>query len=131
MHAITHINRSLRRFPYSFIKLDQKHEPAAHLITRQICNYSDSGYSKSQNYSLICSGIPTSKRFIHTNKVNYEREHVMKSESASYEGSGKTTVTILNEEVQFIMIDSIGLSGFRLNTGLKGNMQFDVTYFSY
>lgn len=119
MHAITHINRSLRRFPYSFIKLDQKHEPASHLITRQICNYSDSRYSKSQNYSLICSGIPTSKRFIHTNKVNYEREHVMKSESASYEGSGKTTVTILNEEVQFIMIDSVGLSGFRLNTGLK------------
>jgi len=119
MYAIKHINRTLRRFPYSFIQFDKKQELASYVIAKQICNYSGSRYFKSQNHNLICSGIPTSKSFIHTNKVNCEREHVLKSESASYEGSGKTTVTILNEEVKFIMIDSVGLSGFRLNTGLK------------
>ena len=130
MYAMKQINRTLRRCSYSFIKLDKKQESASFMITKQICNYSGSSYLKSQNHSLICYGIPTS-RFIHTNKVNNEREHVLKSESASYEGSGKTTVTILNEEVKFIMIDSVGLSGFRLNTGLKGNMHFNLSYFPY
>ena len=51
-----------------------------------------------------------------------EKEHFRESESASYEGTGKTTVTILNEDVQYIMIDSFSLSGFRLNTGLKGKL---------
>ena len=127
MFAMKQINRTLRRCSYSFVKLDKKQESASFVITNQICNYSGSRYFKSQNHSLICYGIPTSKRFIHTNKVNNEREHVLKSESASYEGSGKTTVTILNEEVKFIMIDSVGLSGFRLNTGLKGNMHFNIS----
>ena len=131
MYAIKQINRTLRRCSHSFIKLDKKQESASFVITNQICNYSGSRYFKSQNHSLISYGIPTSKRLIHTNRVNNEREHVLKSESPSYDGPGKTTVTILNEEVKFIMIDSVGLSGFRLNTGLKGKLHFNLPYFAY
>ena len=61
------------------------------------------------------------ERYIHCSHIAKEREHLPKSESAAYEGTGKTTVTILNEDVQYIMVDSISLSGFRLNNGIKGN----------
>ena len=60
------------------------------------------------------------KRPIHYSTILKEQEHYRQSESAAYDGSGKTTVTIINEDVQYIMIDSFSLSGFRLNTGLKG-----------
>ena len=59
-------------------------------------------------------------RLFHYSNIIQEKEHFRESESASYEGTGRTTVTILNEDVQYIMIDAFSLSGFRLNTGLKG-----------
>ena len=64
-------------------------------------------------------------RHIHSTLKLKEREHFLQSESASYEGTGKTTVTILNEDVQHIMIDAFSLSGFRLNTGMLGMCSFD------
>lgn len=66
-------------------------------------------------YQPTCVSI----RRIHSSNIIQEKEHFRESESASYEGTGRTTVTILNEDVQYIMIDAISLSGFRLNTGLK------------
>lgn len=42
-----------------------------------------------------------------------------KSESASYEGSGKTTVSILNQEVNFLMVNAYGRYGFKLNSGTR------------
>ena len=77
--------------------------------------------------SLFCMKLPysfTSKRQIQCSNIINEKEHFRESESASYEGTGRTTVTILNEDVQYIMIDSISLSGFRLNTGVKGKYLF-------
>ncbi|CAG7732569.1 unnamed protein product [Allacma fusca] len=42
-----------------------------------------------------------------------------RSYSASYEGDGKTTVTVLNqEEGAPLMIDAYGTHGFRLNNGM-------------
>ena len=77
--------------------------------------------------SLFCLKLPysfTSNRHIQCSNIINEKEHFRESESASYEGTGRTTVTILNEDVQYIMIDSISLSGFRLNTGVKGKYLF-------
>ena len=65
-------------------------------------------------------------RNIHFTSTLREQEHYRTSESAAYEGSGKTTISILNEDVQYVMIDSFSLSGFRLNTGLKGKKVFSV-----
>ena len=76
---------------------------------------------------LFCLKLPysfTPNRPIQCSNIINEREHFRESESASYEGTGRTTVTILNEDVQYIMIDSISLSGFRLNTGVKGKYLF-------
>ncbi|KAF4519512.1 hypothetical protein B566_EDAN010697 [Ephemera danica] len=43
----------------------------------------------------------------------------VKRNSSSYEGDGKTTVTILNNEVDVgLMIDSYSQMGFRLNNGM-------------
>ena len=63
------------------------------------------------------------KRQLCTSSQLKEQEHFRQSESPSYEGTGKTTVTILNEEVQYVMIDAFSLSGFTLNTGLKGEIR--------
>ena len=75
--------------------------------------------------NLLCeskvSPFLTISKQIHSCDTLKEQEHFRQSESSSYEGSGKTTVTILNEDVTYILIDSFSLSGFRLNTGLKGN----------
>lgn len=73
--------------------------------------------------NLLCeskvSSFLTISKQIHSCDTLKEQEHFRQSESSSYEGSGKTTVTILNEDVTYILIDSFSLSGFRLNTGLK------------
>ncbi len=37
--------------------------------------------------------------------------------SQNYDGPGKTTVNILNQEVGFLMVDAYSRSGFRLNNG--------------
>ena len=88
-----------------------------------ICDRNERTACSSQyNHKLLDYPPLKYKRYINTSSIANEREHYTKSESASYEGSGKTTVTILNEDVQYLMIDSISLSGFRLNTGLKGNL---------
>ncbi|TRY61539.1 hypothetical protein TCAL_04173 [Tigriopus californicus] len=41
------------------------------------------------------------------------------SESAAYDGPGKTTVSILNEENKRLMVDSFSVNGFRLNNNMK------------
>ena len=125
MSALRHIFRTLSRYPCSFITSNQIKDSHLYLVSRTISDKSwSSNNSITQNLNLPCSRLLSLKKSIHTNNICYEREHLIKSESASYEGSGKTTVTILNEDVQFIMIDSIGLYGFKLNTGLKGNIIF-------
>ena len=75
--------------------------------------------------NLLCeskdSPFLTNSKQIHSCDTLKEQEHFRQSESSSYEGSGKTTVTVLNEDVTYILIDSFSLSGFRLNTRMKGN----------
>ena len=75
--------------------------------------------------NLLCeskdSPFLTISKQIHSCDTLKEQEHFRQSESSSYEGSRKTTVTVLNEDVTYILIDSFSLSGFRLNTGMKGN----------
>ena len=70
-----------------------------------------------------CNLWSSNKRQLCTSSHLKEQEHFRQSESPSYEGTGKTTVTILNEEVQYVMIDAFSLSGFTLNTGLKGEIR--------
>lgn len=41
------------------------------------------------------------------------------SESAAYDGPGKTTVSILNQETTRLMVDSFSVNGFRLNNNMK------------
>ena len=95
-----------------FVNLDkQKHYPDK---SRPLCNPNTFSNLNTQLHS-----VP--ERYIHCSHIVREREHLPKSESAAYEGTGKTTVTILNEDVQYIMVDSISLSGFRLNNGVQGN----------
>jgi len=40
------------------------------------------------------------------------------SESSGYDGPGKTTVDILNEDKQILMVDSFSVRGFRLNNDM-------------
>ena len=121
MSAIRQISQTWSRSPYPLTISRQKKASTSFFSTRLIIDGCESPkYFKSLNQNILYSHRSALKRFINTNKIDYEREHFPKSESASYEGSGKTTVTILNEDVQYILIDSISLSGFRLNTGLKG-----------
>ena len=91
------------------------------------CNRNERTTYSSLHNHMLSDSLPTVyQRYINTSSIANEREHYPKSESASYEGTGKTTVTILNEDVQYLMIDSISLSGFRLNTGLKGNLNLHI-----
>ena len=41
------------------------------------------------------------------------------SHSQNYDGPGKTTVNVLNQEVGFLMVDAVSASGFRLNNSMK------------
>lgn len=47
------------------------------------------------------------------------QQHITRS-SGSYEGDGKTKVSILNQELDLgLMIDAFSQNGFRLNNGLN------------
>lgn len=58
--------------------------------------------------NTTCFYIP--RRFYPTNETAFFK--------GSYDGSGKTTITILNEEKHALMIDSYNKYGFQLNNGV-------------
>ena len=66
------------------------------------------------------TGNLSKRKQIHSSGRLRTGPNFQQSESGAYEGTGKTTVTILNEDVQFVLVDSFSLEGFRLNNGLKG-----------
>ena len=43
----------------------------------------------------------------------------LESESKAYDGPGKTTVSVLNDEVELLMVNSYSTMGFRLNNDMK------------
>ena len=113
---------ALKNFNIKFPK-NSKIQASICLKNHAKCKPTDGGTLKHlcyMKYQPTCVSI----RRIHCSNSIQEKEHFRESESASYEGTGRTTVTILNEDVQYIMIDAISLSGFRLNTGLKGKFLF-------
>ena len=55
-------------------------------------------------------------RKINTTQKLLEFRHT-ESESASYKGSGKTTISFLNDDQQYFLIDSFSAEGFRINQG--------------
>lgn len=54
-----------------------------------------------------------------TKRINSVARYSLQTGTASYEGDGKTTVSILNQEVEGgLMINAFSQMGFRLNNGM-------------